>query len=338
MHKDKIRVAVSGAGGGVGQSIIKALYDTDYEVIALDGEPLGTGLYATAESHVIPYANSPSYIDEVLRICQESDCRLFFPGLDAELPVLSKAIDRFKEIGTEVIVSSLEVVEISDDKLRTYTALTEQGIAVPKTVAMASTDKDAPLPYPFIVKKRVGGARSKDVYLIKSEKELQELASQNIKLSEFVAQEYIEGDEYTCGSINLNSECMGVLVMRRTLRDGDTYKCFVEKNEVIETEVRKIMKAIKPFGACNVQLRLKDGKPYVFEINARCSGTTAARALCGFNEPKMIADYLCLDEAPKYDIKEQAVLRYWNELVVPSATITEVEQTGRRSSDSYPKL
>ena len=138
--------------------------------------------------------------------------------------------------------------------------------------------------------------------------------------------EYIEGDEYTCGSINLNGSCEGVIVMQRILRGGETYKCFTIKNDVIEEEVRKILEAIKPFGACNVEFKLKDGKPYVFEVNARCSGTTTARAYSGFNEPKMIADYLLKGIKPEYSFREQTILRYWKELKVENDLIDELKQ------------
>ena len=75
-----------------------------------------------------------------------------------------------------------------------------------------------------------------------------------------------------------------------------------------------------------MQLRLKDGKPYVFEINARCSGTTAARTLSGFNEPKMIADYLLKGIEPTFAIKEQTILRYWKELVVENDEVSELKE------------
>ena len=73
---------------------------------------------------------------------------------------------------------------------------------------------------------------------------------------------------------------------------------------------------------------MKKGKPYVFEINARCSGTTAARTLSGFNEPKMIADYLLKGIEPSYEIKEQTILRYWKELVVENDEILEMKEKG----------
>jgi len=329
----KIRIAVTGTGGGVGQSIIKALQPTNYEIIPLDGEPLGGGLYSAKRSYLIPYAKEPTFIDRLLEVCQKEECKLLFPGLDAELSILSQARDRFAAIGTQVVVSSPDVIELSDDKLLTFSRLSKHDISVPDTVDMAEHLKHGvALPaFPFILKLRIGGARSQDIYLIKNQTMLDDLAKNGVELSKFVAQEYIEGDEYTCGTVNLDNECKGVIVMRRTLRDGDTNKCFSVKDDIIEAEVRKVMDVLKPFGACNVQLRMKNGKPYIFEINARCSGTTAARALCGFNEPKMIADYLCSGIEPSYDIKEQTILRYWKELVVDNQHIAELEQTGQRN-------
>lgn len=336
---EKIRIAVTGVGGGVGQSIIKALADTDYEVVALDGEPLGTGLYAAAASYVIPYANKPDFIDRLLNICKTERCALLFPGLDAELPVLAEAANRFKEIGTTVVVSSPQVIDLSDNKLKTYQQLTKLGFTVPKTVNMATHQNPAPpLAYPFILKKRVGGHRSLEVYLVRNDKEYENLQTQGVDLKLFIAQEYIEGDEYTCGTINLNNACMGVIVMRRGLRDGDTYKAFAIKDSAIEKEVSKLATAIKPFGACNIQLRVKNGVVYVLEINARCSGTTAARALCGFNEPKMIADYICKSIKPVYDVKEQTILRYWKELVVPNNKVDKLRKTGQLKQDNFERL
>lgn len=339
MKVNKIRIAVSGAGGGVGQSIIKSLQNSGYEVVALDGEVLGAGLYAARSAYVIPYATSPQYIDRVLEICEKEHCALFFPGLDAELPVLSAATERFDAIGTRVIVSSPAVIELSDNKQTTYDRLKSYGAKVPETVDMSQyRGSKAPLKFPFILKKRVGGARSQGLHLVKSGEQYKAILAQDIDLPSYVAQEYIEGIEYTCGTISLDGTCKGVIAMRRILRDGDTYKCFSVRDPVIEEAVRHAVTAIKPFGACNVQLRVRGGQSYIFEINARCSGTTAARTLCGFNEPKMIADYLCHKIEPTYTITEQSVLRYWKELVVPNELIKEFSSTNHLINESYHQL
>jgi carbamoyl-phosphate synthase large subunit len=321
----KYTIAVTGAGGGVGQSIIKSLYDTDYKVIALDGETLGAGLYAVPTSYKVPFANNPEYLSTLLNICKQEKVDLLFPGLDIELEILSKNAEKFKEIGTTVIVSDLNVVKISNDKQYMYDCLTEINAEVPFTIPFLQA-KIEDIEYPVIFKQMVDGARSQNVFLVKNIEEFKSII-QSIKtpLSNFIVQEYIEGEEYTCGTINLDGECKGAIIMKRILRDGDTYKCFSVKNEIIEEAIKNIANKIKPFGACNFQLRLKNNIPYIFEINARCSGTTASRTLCGFNEPKMIADYLLKNIKPIYNVKELTILRYWNELVVDNEDVKTIE-------------
>lgn len=328
-----MKIGITGVGGGVGQSILKSLHDSGYNIVTLDGEYLAAGLYASKISYVIPYANKDNYIPKLLEICKKENISLLFPGMDLELMPLSKNRHLFEEIGTTVVVSRPEVITISDDKFQTYNQLIKAGITVPSTYLAENfnPEKDD---FPIILKQKVGGARSKNVYVIRDRAEWESTLDKIGKnISGYIAMDYIEGDEYTCGTINLNGMCKGVIVMRRTLRDGDTHKCFTIENKIIESEVRRLVNFIKPFGACNVQLRLKDNKPYIFEINARCSGTTAARALSGFNEPKMIADFLLKGIEPTYTIKEQTILRYWKELVVDNDVIYNMDNNGTFSTE-----
>ncbi len=315
------KIGITGTGGGVGQSILKSLYNTGYQIVALDSELLGTGLYAAPISYLVPYANKPEYISTLLNICTKENISLLFPGLDAELASLSLNREAFEAIGTTVVVSSPEVIELSNDKQLMYNSLKNAEINLPFTTPFKKLITEQ-IKFPIIIKQMVGGARSQNVFLLKNKNEWDSII---VKIKDnsdnFIVQDYIEGDEYTCGTVNLRNSCKGVIVMRRILRDGDTYKCFTENNAVIESTVRKVVEEIKPFGACNIQLRMKDDKPFIFDINVRCSGTTAARTLCGFNEPKMIADFLLKGTEPIFEIKEQTILRYWKELVIDNDVI-----------------
>ena len=332
-----MKIAVTGVGGGVGQSVLKSLANSDYEVIGLDGELLGTGLYVTNTAYHIPYANHPDYIPRLFEICENEGITLLFPGLDAELPPLSKNREKFASIGTTLVVSHPDVVAVSDNKQLTYDILTKAGVEVPFTQSIEDFSP-AEERFPAIIKPREGGARSKNVFLARNQQEyelvLEKIGNRN---TEYIVMDYIAGDEYTCGTVNLDNSCKGTIVMRRVLRDGDTYKCFVEHNDAIEETVSKVVNALKPFGACNVQLRLKDGIPYVFEINARCSGTTAARTLSGFNEPLMIADYLLKGIEPKFEIKKRTIFRYWKELVVDDSEIDRISKQGTRKGGNTSK-
>ena len=111
--------------------------------------------------------------------------------------------------------------------------------------------------------------------------------------------------------------------MKRFLRNGDTYKAFSVKSDAINEFVGQVVTALKPFGACNVQLRIRNGKPYVFEINPRCSGTTASRALVGFNEPSIILSYLKTNEYKEIYYEEATILRYWQEVKVSNTAILD---------------
>jgi carbamoyl-phosphate synthase large subunit len=181
----------------------------------------------------------------------------------------------------------------------------------------------AKLKMPWVLKPRVDGCRSKNVYVCYSEKEVFKVMNENPSVN-FLIQEYIDGDEYTCGTVSFDGKMIGSIQMKRELRNGDTYKAYVEDNPKIKRFLDFFISKLKPFGPCNVQLRMKDGIPYTLEINARCSGTTAARAIAGFNEPEMVCDYLS-GIKPTFKIKEIAILRYWNEIPVEYNSIKELE-------------
>jgi carbamoyl-phosphate synthase large subunit len=308
----RINIAVTGVGGGVGQSIVKALQGTDYNPIGVDSEVLGTGLYVTSKSFLGEYADGPNFIERLIQICEEASCS-----------ALSRNIDRLKSKGIIPIVSKPQVIDICDDKLKTAEFLEKNNLPFVKTYKLKEYSFESE--FPLILKPKKGGRRSIGVVLIKSRKEL-EWHRNNLDVENYVVQEHIEGDEYTCGTVSFDGNCLGSIIMKRVLRDGDTYKAFVEKNEKLSCVVESTTRVLRPFGACNIQLRVRDNTICIFEINARCSGTTASRALVGFNEPKTICDYIFkkIDRQP-FDIREFAVLRYWKELVVSYDKIAEMK-------------
>jgi carbamoyl-phosphate synthase large subunit len=321
------RILITGVGGGVGQSVLKSLQGRSYTLLGADGESLGTGLFASNRGYRIPYARDDEFVPSMLKICEAEHCKLLFPGLDAELPKLAAAATVFAKIGTTVVVSSPDVINIGDDKWKTVQFLTSHGFAAPNTCLLSGVGIDQ-LSTPVVLKPRKGGARSLGVLLARDRNELERFVSQ-VDRSNYIAQEYLVGDEFTCGTVTFNGRCYGAIVLRRTLRDGDTYKAFVHRDAIIESYVMRVAEALRPFGACNFQLRLKDGVPCIFEINPRCSGTTFCRTLAGFNEPLMIAEYLLEKKEPRpTEIRPIAVMRYWKEFVVPPQAIEQMQSSG----------
>jgi carbamoyl-phosphate synthase large subunit len=321
-----MNVAVTAVGGGVGQSIIKALQHTEYRTIGINSEVLGTGLYATTKSYMGLYANHPKYVDRLIEICKKEKCAALFPGLNVELSPLSNSIEKFKNNGVHPVVSDPAVIAICENKLKTFEFLQSNNFPFPRTFRLK--DYLFELDFPVILKPQKGGHSSVGVFKANDRNEFDRYRA-TVDVNNYIVQEYIEGDEYTCGTVTFENRCVGTILMKRELRAGDTYRAFVTKDEKLSNFVKTVIDALKPFGACNVQLRLRDNVPYIFEFNARCSGTTASRALAGFNEPKMICDYISKGITnPHFEIKEIAILRYWKELLVSYDKIKVMKSEG----------
>jgi carbamoyl-phosphate synthase large subunit len=323
-------ILVTGVGGGVGQSILKSLQGSEYRVVATDPDHLAVGLHATPTAYLGPRADAASFLEDLVDICTREQCTLLFPGIEPELLPIAVHEQRLREAGVVPVVSAPEVICTCDDKLATAEFLTDHGFAAPATEPL--TDDIDSTWFPCVLKPQRGGARSERTFVVTDKASL-DVARALVDPSNCVVQEFIDGDEYTCGTVTLDGVCHGVIVMRRTLRAGDTYKAFVVRDPEIESYVKAVAEALGPFGACNFQLRRKNGQPCIFEINARCSGMTFARAQAGFNEPQMIADHVLRGVSPRYEIREITVLRYWKELVVENDRLTELLRTRVQRGD-----
>ena len=67
--------------------------------------------------------------------------------------------------------------------------------------------------------------------------------------------------------VKIKDKISEVLILRRYLRSGDTYKAEPVKSKIISKYVKDIAKSLNIYGPCNFQLRLdNNGRPKVFEI------------------------------------------------------------------------
>ncbi|MGB7900855.1 MAG: ATP-grasp domain-containing protein [Halobacteriota archaeon] len=320
-----MNVAVTAVGGVVGQGIIKSLQNTEYDVVAIDPEELATGLYAARKSCLGLYAKDKEFINRIVEICKTENCKIIFPGMDVELIPLSNQASLLKANGIYPVVSRPEVVKICDNKMLTLSFLKRHNFPYPKSFDLREYAFELDFPVIFKPKKGEGSA---GVFLV-DDKEQFDAISKSLDASSYIVQEYIDGEEYTCGTVTLQNKCIGVILMKRQLRAGATYKAFVVKNDALEKFIKNVITTLKPFGACNIQLRMIDNVPFIFDINARCSGATPARTLAGFNEPKIICDFVSKGvNDPKFSIREVAILRYWSELAVSYNSIKEMRNNG----------
>lgn len=315
-----MKVAVTGAGALLGQGIIRALGRSglDAHVVAVDPSPLSPGLYWADEARIVPMAADPGYLDAIDRLLAEVRPDALLVGTDVELGILAAHRDELeRRHGTHVLVSSPEVVAIADDKFLTYEFLRDHGFPYPDTALPEAVDGLVErVGFPLVVKPRVG-ARSIGVHVVADRRRLEAVLADAGEGA--VVQEHVSGPahEFTAGVLCFDGECRASIVMRRDLRDGNTYRAFVGAYPELNAEVRRLAEALRPHGPANFQFRLDGTTAKVFEINGRFSGTTPLRAHAGFNEVELCLRHL-LEGRPveQPEVEEITVLRHWSETVV----------------------
>ena len=326
-----VTVLVTGAGAGVGQSILKALSlsSVSMRILSADSSELAAGLYAADAAYIVPPSQKPEYVRRIVAICKREKVDLVFAGTDVELEVLAQNAKKIKrETGAAVVVSSTSAVRIADDKWKTMQFLKQSGFPH----ARSSLAKDVPTflktaAFPLIVKPRIG-ARSIGISKVTNREELAEALA---KTPNAIVQEYLatDNDEYTCSGFFYKGKSYGVMCGRRWLRNGDTYKALFKRDASLEAFVAKVGAKLNLFGPCNFQLRKTKRGPVMFEINCRFSGTTGAMSYLGFNVASELVQILCLKRPPsRLHFKESYMFRYWNELFVDEAEVKQLGQKG----------
>lgn len=321
--ENKINIGITGTGSLIGQAIIKSIQRSDLNpsirIIGLDYFKETVGSFWVDQNYLLPdildkNVNEEDWLEFIIKQLNAHNIRMLFVGVDFELPLFAKykhiIEDRTKAI---VMVSATDVVEIANDKYLTYKFLSSNNLPHPNSYLPDEIDYDE-LTFPVIIKPRKG-ARSVGVFKVENKESLIDRLK---GIKDPIIQECVgtENDEYTCGTIYLDGELKKVIVLNRSLKEGNTFisKYSNDFPQNITSYLEAVCEKLKPFGACNFQLRLDaDGIPKIFEINSRHSGTTYIRSLFGYREIEYIINYILFNKEIDFLLQEGTVVRYFDE-------------------------
>jgi len=326
-----INILITGTGGGVGQSIFKAirLSRLSSRIITTDMHPMGVGIYRGDRGYIVPAANNPGYVDAIIKICNSEEIDIVFVGSDPELPVFAEYKNRIEqETDAKVVISSPEKIKIGNDKWETYRFLKNSGLPYPESVLPENRDDlIEKTGFPVLIKPR-GGSASKDVYIVKNREELEVFIK---RVNNPIIQEYLvpEDEEYTSGAVMFEGDILGTFTMKREIKGGNTYRGVIDSFEDVRTAVEKVAKKFNMFGPSNFQMRLTEKGLVTFEINPRFSGTTGIRAFYNFNEPEAVINYILFQKKEPMTHKNGVVMRYMNEVYTSLDECNQLTQTGK---------
>lgn len=325
-------ILVTGAGALLGQGILRLLQVSDFKkkIFTADPDPKSSGHWLGDYAITIPKANELNYIESIKSIVNEYKIDAILVGTDVELPVFSKYKEEFfRKYNCRVIVSSQEVIEIANDKFLTASFLEKNNFPFPFSVMANDKDKlkeiEEKIDFPMFAKP-IDGARSIGIKKINNHAELMEIYSpdSNLVVQQFLPE--LEG-EFTSGCIVVDGKCKAVVTLKRDLRDGNTYRAYRDsKTSIYDEYIGQIAEKLNSDGPVNFQFRIFKGKPVVFEINGRFSGTTPLRQFFGFNEVEALLKYYFFNtQIEKPTLKNGIVLRTWSDIFIEEEELEDLK-------------
>ena len=328
----EINVLVLGVGGNVSQGIMTALRlsGIPMKVIGacVSGESLG--LYFCDKAYISPYADSPDFISWYVALCIKEKIDITFSGVEEIVEVLERNREKLKGLKTVFVSSSCECLNIGNDKYLTCKWLESNSLNFP--LYASSDDRNEidklidRVKYPLIAKPKRGKG-SAGIIRINNERELSMVPRDNYVIQECLGD---ADNEYTVGCyVNKKGDIDAMIVFKRYLRYGTTFKAeIVHDTEIIE-ECTRICSAFHPVGPLNIQLRKHKGKPVCFELNVRFSGTTAMRARWGFNDvAAMLNEYILGRPTNLHPDDSGIAYRYFNEAYINPMMKSRLTEAG----------
>lgn len=331
---NKLKVLITGSGSVYGVAVIQSLLKSklNTKLIATDTQPYALGLYLAQHSYIVPHVKDEQlYLKRLLEILRLESIDAIFIASSQELSFYSrnKALIE-NEIKCKVFSNPQDVLSICNDKWNTIQFLDKHTFPYPKTIRYPE-DKDKissfieDVGFPFIAKPRHGKG-SEDIHLVNDLLYFNQVVSEK---KDIILQQFLpdEQNEFTVGvCCGANGKVLSSIALKRQLQDGITMTAISDDFKDITDYCEKVAKALKPYGPCNFQLRIWNGKPYIFEINPRFSSSTGMRTLLGVNEPEILLKAEVLQEnLPERQILKASVIRQYTDYLVPSEEVEKLK-------------
>jgi carbamoyl-phosphate synthase large subunit len=345
---EPIPVLITGVGGrSVGHQVLQAiqLAGKRYRPVVADAAAFSYGLYGAERRFLLPPGNSPDYLDAVRRIVMREGIVAILPGTQPETDVLSRNAASLG-IGCHVIANPTDIIQLCKSKQTLQQWLEANSIAVPRSAQGGDWKKLADqCGFPLVAKPTEDTGGSRGVALLNDEEEVK-IYLQSFPAEKILFQEYVGciDSEYTVGvMISKEGKIIDSIVMHRALvglslgikreLNGKTYALstgysqgHIRKHSQIQSACEDLALKLGARGPLNIQLRLHQGKVFVFEVHPRFSGTSSIRAQVGFNEADtLIRNFVFGEQFGRLSYQtDVAAIRAFSSVIVPARDIAAV--------------
>ncbi len=320
-----LKVMITGGGGPSAVSFIKAFCngndfsqtgEIDFFVGDMDSNAAGLYFVPANRRVILPSAKSFEFVEFIHSYCYRNKIDVLVPTVDFELLKIAETREEFNKIGTRILLTSKESLEICLDKYKLLKAC-ENIVPVPAFAVFDEKFKAYKEDFPLFIKPREG-AGSRGILKVENEAELSKLQ----RNSSLLIQEYLPGEEFSVDVLaTATSEIIAAIPRERMKVDSGiavTGRTVFHKE--LETYARRIASHIGLSYTANIQFRRnRRGQFCLLEVNPRFPGTMPLTVASGVNMPKLSLEHLLGAKlTPDMGIfSEIAMVRYWEEKFIP---------------------
>lgn len=245
------------------------------KVIAVDCDYKAPALHFADQFGLIPRIDNEDYIQEILNVCQKQNITAIVSLSDPELEILARHKKVFSGKGIQLILSPLDMIDMSFDKQKTYEYLSSLNLPVVPTFSdeeeFLQAIENYEFKFPAIVKPGKGSA-SLGLVQINNEEELKVSFNNNEGL---IIQPFYKDKEFGIDVYIdlLSGELVDVFIKEKLLmRSGETDKSISIHNEEIEKLVIDLINKTNFRGPIDIDCFEFERKYYISEVNPRFGG------------------------------------------------------------------
>ena len=255
-------------------------------VVVTDVNPLSPAVHASDRWYHVPMADSPDYLPAIASICRTDRIGLIVPTIDDELEIFGGAVEWLASRGVRVAVSPPETSRTCNDKLEACQSLRAKGIRAAES--RLPGDVPAGVMFPLFIKPRFGRG-GVGAFQVRSARDLAFFVDY---VQNPIVQEYLDGPEYTIDVLcDFRHRPLSIVPRERVVvRAGVIDRGRTVHDRKLIALGESVARAFPFTGATNIQCRVVNGEPVVFEINPRFSGGIPLTIAAGADFPRYLVE------------------------------------------------
>lgn len=275
-----LNILVTSCGGDIGQSIGKILNKLSHHSFGIDISDKNASQFIFNNFEVGLKVSHADYISNLEVYVKKNQIDIIIPISEPELRFYTKNYKGTPVIGgAKVLMANHFSRKIGFNKKETCLFLNKHNLPNPTLYDLSSSN----VSFPIIAKPNTG-AGSANIFIVDDFEEFRFLKN---KYNDLIFQELLDGTEgeFTCCVYRAKSGETRTISFKRELTSGgySGYGEVVEDDRIIIL-LEQMANLLKLEGSINIQLRIHNGVPVVFEINPRFSSTILFRDLLGFRD------------------------------------------------------